>query len=113
MQLSQERKDQVFRAIAELNITLFENRSFSEENFAPVADFILGKIDIIQTEEELLSFLSELVEKWPVFEPILNQEKNKNTVSNTAQVTQNIVDLAKEGKIDEAIDMAKQATSQQ
>lgn len=110
MQLSQEQRDAIEKSIAELIIKGLREGLIQEEDLSPIGKFVLEKIDIIQTEEQMVAFLTELAQKWPLFSNILTIEKGKVTENSESQVAQNVLDLAKEGKIDQAVDLAKTAT---
>ncbi|MBU4016288.1 hypothetical protein KJ980_01655 [Patescibacteria group bacterium] len=111
MQLSQERKDEVLKAIAELIIAGLKDGSIVEDDLFPIANFVLEKIDTLATEEQMVVFLSELAQKWPVFSKIYSHEKGKVLEHTENLAAQNVMDLAKEGKIDEAVDLAKSVTA--
>lgn len=111
MQLSQERRDEVLKEIADLIIVGLKDGSILENDLFPIADFTLQKIDTLATEEQMVIFLSELAQKWPVFSKIHTYEKGKVLEQTENIAAQNVMDLAKEGKIDEAVDLAKSATS--
>lgn len=110
MQLSQERRDGVEKAIADLVLKGFKEGLIQDEDLSPIGKFVLEKIDTLQTEEQMVAFLTELAKKWPLFSNILTIEKGKVTQNSENQVAQNVLDLAKEGKIDQAVDLAKTAT---
>ncbi len=113
MPLTKEREDQITRAILEAIATGLENGTIHNADSATIADFWEGKVDSIKTEEDLLSFLLELSQKWPVFANLYTVEKGKKSEANEQQVTQDVVALANKGKIDEAVDLAKTATGEQ
>lgn len=111
MQLSQERKDGVLKEIADLIIAGLKDGSILEDDLFPIASFVLEKIDVLATEEQMVVFLSELAQKWPVFSKIHTHEKGKVLEHTENIAAQNVMDLAKEGKIDEAVDLAKSVTA--
>ncbi len=111
MQLSQERRDAIEKAIAELIIKGLREGLIQDEDLSPIGKFVLEKIDTLQTEEQMVAFLTEMVQKWPLFSNILTIEKGKATESSENQAAKDVLDLAKEGKIDEAVDLAKSVTT--
>lgn len=110
MQLSQERRDDVEKQIAELVIKGLREGTIQDQDLSPIGKFVLEKIDTLQTEELMVVFLTELSQKWSLFSNILTIEKGKVTDQTENQVAQDVLGLAKEGKIDEAVDLAKTAT---
>lgn len=113
MQLTSERKDEILQKIVDRILTGLENGNLTEEELKPIADFVLGRIDEFQTEDELIPFLLELAQKWSVFSNIHIQEKGEIIANKETQASQDVLDLAKSGKLDEALNLAKRVTAQQ
>lgn len=113
MQLLQGRRDAIEKAIVELVINGLKEGSLPEDDLSPIANFVLEKIDTLQTEEQMVAFLAELAQKWPIFSNIHILEKGKVIEKTENQAAQNVLELAKEGKIDQAVDLAKSVTEPQ
>jgi uncharacterized protein YdaT len=113
MQLSQEKKDKLEREIIEIIANCLEKDLIKETDVPPIVTFYGEKIDNAQSEEDLQAFISEFVQKWPVFNALKIPADQNATEKNEQQITQNVVNLAKEGKLEEAVDLAKTVTEQQ
>lgn len=103
----QEHKKTLEKAIGEAIATALEKGNLSQEGLSEISDFILERIDKIQNHEELIKFVSDLSQKWPIFKNLELIEKGeaKEEAENTA--SQDVSNLLKGGKIDEAIDLAQ------
>jgi hypothetical protein len=111
MQLSQEQRGAIENQIAELVIKGLREGLIQEEDLSPIGKFVLEKIDTLQTEEQMVAFLTEMAQKWPLFSNILTIEKGKVSENSENQTAIDVLGLAKEGKIDEAVDLAKSVTA--
>lgn len=110
MDITKEFKDKLELSIVEGIAFGLENKTLAESDLPQISQFVLDKIDTINTQEELRTFLAELSEKWSALKQVeliamrdLNQQHEMRTVE---QVT----DLANSGQIEEAIDLAKLTT---
>ena len=65
-----EQKREVEKSLARTTLTQIEKGTISFAQGQEIANFILQKIDQITTEEELVSFVYEMSEKWPIFDTI-------------------------------------------
>ena len=113
MQISQERKDELDRAIASLIADLIEKETLQEYELGKIVDFYGARIDASQTEEDIQNFIFDFVEKWPVFAALKTTEHNNNVQKTEEEITQDVLSLAKEGRLEEAVGLAKTVTDQQ
>lgn len=104
-------KEKIEREIVETCAQALEKRELTTQDTSQVADFVLTKIDSIQNEQELLIFLGELSQKWPLFQTVIDMEKGSIQEQNEGiainQITQNL----REGKIEEAIQISQTINS--
>lgn len=75
----------------------------SQEESPVVAQFILDKIDTLNNHEELMAFLEELANKWPVFGPVLVLERSMDSEEKNSETVNQAEQLIKENKIEEAL----------
>lgn len=111
VELTKEYKEEVEKNIVEVVIAELKGNNLEQSELPLIADFVLEKIDKIEKQDELLNFLQELSSRWPIFSKIEALEKGKVKDSEEDQVTRNVLNLAKTGKIEEAIDLAKTMTN--
>lgn len=84
-----------------------EEGKLKEEELPIISQFVLQKIDGIQTQDQMIGFLSQLSLKWPVFQPIALQAEGKVKQIYEKQVASSMMQLISEGKTTQAIDLAK------
>lgn len=90
-------------------ISALENKGMTEEQMGDVSFFVLERIDLIKTQQELIGFLEKLSEKWPIFTGILGITRGEADAIEDKQTVLNVQDLIKQGNLDQAIAVAKEA----
>lgn len=105
----ENRKDLEER-IVEMMLAGLDKDEISEEDLPDISDYVLSKIDYVQNHEQLMNFLRELSSKWKVFSPILVIESGEAREKKENAVGQEVLNLAKSGKIEEALNLAKTVT---
>lgn len=110
MDALQNHKEEVQRKIVESIISGLENNLLTKEELPVTADFVLERMDKIASHEELINFVSELSSRWTVFANIAKLEQGEVKEQKEDKITQEVLQLAKSGQIDEAVDLAKTAT---
>lgn len=110
MDITQDHKNEVERKIVEVVIAALENNNLQQSELPSIGDFVLGRIDAIKTQGELLNFLSELSLKWAIFKNIEMIEKGEAKDQKEDKVAENVLNLAKQGNINDAISLAKTMT---
>lgn len=86
------------------------NQEISEEELPVVANYILENIDNIVNHSQLLDFLTNLGQRWPIFSNILVLEKKGQIETKEKETLKQAMGLIKENKIDEAINIVKTST---
>lgn len=110
MEVTARHKEEIEKKIIEGIIDALENDKVAEAELPEVADFVLARIDQIQNHDQLVKFLDELSAKWPFFEGLEQIERGEVTEAKEDQVEQEVLKLAKSGKVNEAINLAKTVT---
>jgi len=111
MELTEEHKKEVERKLVEVIIDSLEKNLISVGDKDTISAFILGRALNVRTHEELITFLRELSSKWSIFSPLLVIESGEVKEKNEDRVVDKVQSLTQEGKIDEAINMAKTTVS--
>lgn len=111
MDFTQEHKNEIERKIVEAIIAGLENKSLLESQLSEIADFVLQRIDAVKNQDELLAFLADLSSKWSIFNNVKLTEEGEVKAEAENEVAKGVLDLAKSGKIDDAIDLAKTMTN--
>ncbi len=107
--------DSVYRDKVGKDLTLrltgvMEKEQITQEESRVIADVILTELDKVQTQEQMLQFLSALSQKWPFFSDVLTLEKGVAQIEEEGRETVKVEELIKENKIDEALETIKAAT---
>lgn len=110
MDFTQEQKNKIEGEIVDVIISKMENNNLTEEDASLIADFVLSKIDAIKSNDETMLFLKELSTKWPFFENIAIIEGGEIKDKKEDVVAQEVLKLTKNGKINDAISLAKTMT---
>lgn len=84
----------------------------SEEEASSIANYILENIDKAQNSTQILDFLTELTQKWPIFDPTLTMELGEAMDKKEEGAVEKAENLIKENKIDEALKVAESATDE-
>ena len=73
-----------------------KKEEITEDEAQNTAEFILPRLDSVKTKDELIAFLSELAEKWPVYSNVylLTKSEHDNQVK-LAQLHQEVNTLIK------------------
>lgn len=103
-------KEEIQTRIVEAMISALEKQEVNPEEISTIAAFVLDEIDKATTQEELLQFLRDLSSKWTIFTPVLVIESGEARDEKEDQVTKDVLHLAKNNKLDEAIQLAKTMT---
>jgi hypothetical protein len=103
-------RNKVLNDTLDVIIANLEKNAISEAEIAPIADFILARIDSVNNEIDVTAFLSELSAKWPMFRNIASIQQGENQEKVEGEVAQGVLSLAQSGKIDEALSLAKSVT---
>lgn len=96
--------------LVDTGIDRYGDGTISKEELGLIADFAAESMDKIKTQADLSSFLAALVSRWPIFQNIVAIEKGVVKEASDKRVYSGALDLAKHGKIEEAVKLAKTAT---
>lgn len=109
MNLSDQKKE-IEKRIVDTLITAFESGKVSEDEMSVISSYVLERIDAGQNEVELNTFLTELANRWEIFDPlvIIKQAEMRDKVED--EVAEGVLLLLHYGKLDNAIKLAKTVT---
>ncbi len=102
--------EKVDRRLLESLITAIEADKINDEELPVLANFVLEKIDSTKNHEQLIKGLEELSAKWPIFDNIEELERGEVQEAKEDKVEQDVLNLAKNGRVEEAISLAKTMT---
>lgn len=107
MVVTEEYRTNIERRILEILANALESSQITEAESTSVARYILDHLDNVQSHPELVQFLSELAQKWPIFTEVGNTEMARAIEANKSTVTSNMETLIRQGNIQAALDAAK------
>lgn len=110
MEITLEYKNEVERKIVEIVMQALERGMLQQQDLPPIGEFVLDRIDKIKNHQELFQFLDDLSHKWSIFDPLLTLEKGRVKDAKEDEVFRNVLTMAKSGKVEEAISLAKTMT---
>ena len=108
--MTADHKIEIERKILKEIINALENDKVTEAGLPDIADFVITHIDPVQNHEQMIKFLDELSQKWPFFEGLEQIERGEVTEAHEDKIEQDVLNLAKSGKVTEAISLAKTVT---
>lgn len=113
MDFTPEYKKKIEAEIVEVIISSLEKGVIEEKDLPVISSYVLESIDKVSNQQELLSFLTTLTEKWSIFGSLQKLEVGEVKEQSEQKVVQNVEQLIESGNIEQALAAAKAATSQQ
>lgn len=106
-----QHKRNIEQKIADTILSNLENENITRSEASSISNFVLDKIDVLKTQEELLNFLRELSARWRIFSSLLVLESGEIKEIMDTKAAREALTLTKEGKIEDALNVARAATS--
>lgn len=110
MDFTAQHKREIEGKIIDVITHSLEQGKLAEDDLPKIADFVLGRVDALKDHEELVAFFYELSKKWPIFDNLEDLERGEVKEVIEDKVEEQVLTLAKNGKIEEAIKLAKSLT---
>lgn len=108
---TQEHKREIEWKLIDVIISSLKQGTITEEELPTVASYILDTIKTVKNHDQLLQFLRDLSARWSIFSPVLVVESGEVKEKMEDKVASDVLKLAKENKIEEALTLAKTVTS--
>lgn len=96
--------------IAKEVLIAIEENKVSDDELGDLGKFVLEKLEVSKDHNQLVSVISEMSNKWPFLKNIENLEKGEVKEEAEDKGEKDVLNLAKSGKVEEAINLAKQIT---
>lgn len=109
-QITPEYKEQVQGQILSIMSAALEANTLKTDQTPVIAGFVREKIEAVQTHVQLVEFLAELAQKWPIFASLGNMEMGRAIEAHKGEFTHGVIDKVKSGDIDGALKMAQGLT---
>jgi hypothetical protein len=110
LEVTDTHKKEIERQILHKIIAELEANTMETSELPKIGEFVLSTINTVTNHEELLPYLAELSAKWACFKPIENIELGEVQRVKEHEVAHQVLLLSKNGKIDEALSLAKSMT---
>jgi hypothetical protein len=94
-------------------VQALKDKEIAQDDFAEISTFILDNIDNAKSNEELVQFLEDVARQWPFLSDMVVDEKKEAETQNVQEKVQQIDTLITQNKIDDALQVAKDATDGQ
>ena len=86
MDIDQSYRDAMATQLSRRLAQALQADELSTEDISAAAQFILEKINTLQTHQDVLSFLTEISGKWPIFTDYLTREKLRTTKNEEQKI---------------------------
>lgn len=104
-----EQRKKLEHEILEIVVSSLEQNRLTTEEPQQIATFVLDRIDNLKNQEHVVSFLTELATKWPIFSSLLEMEKGQVERKQEEQAANQVAQLIKMGRTKQALQMADSA----
>lgn len=111
MVITQDQKYTVDRKIVNKAIDCLEKEEITKDQLMQIADFVLGNLKNVKKDHDLVKFYKQLSSNWPIFEGLAIIETGKGKTAVESEVYNGVLTLAKHGKIDDAVKLARSITT--
>lgn len=103
----EDHKKQVEKMILEAIVLGLENEKIKEADLPPIADYVLKYIDAIYDHHQLVVFVTNLSQKWPIFKNIEDIEKGEEKRAFEHKAAGQVLNMIKTGQATQAINYAR------
>jgi hypothetical protein len=107
----QSHKAIIEKQIVDIAISQFEQNKLTNEDLITIADFTVEGLKNVSSQGDLNGFLTSLANRWSFFTNIATIEEGASKTAVENEVYNGVLALAKHGKIDEAVKLAKTVTN--
>lgn len=84
-----------------------EKNKISTEDARQMSVFVLDHIDTITSHPQLIQFLRQMAQKWPIFGPVYEIERGFQQRAHESKAAKAMANLLRLGRVKNAISMAK------
>lgn len=110
MEITEDHRREIEKRIVQRILTELENKTLTADDLPKIARFVLSTIHFAKNHDELLPQLEQLCSQWPCFKSIEFIEIGEVKRTKEHDIAQQVLQLTKAGKIEEAIALSKTMT---
>lgn len=111
MVLTQEQSNFIYKHILDVILLGLESGELEAYESSEIAEYVLGKVERLESERDVVGFYKELSELWPFLEVLMDETNKENQEKMEAEAAEGALTLLKHGKVDDALDLVKTATT--
>lgn len=112
MALTQEQIDRTYKKILDEVVVGLEAGDIEAYEASEIAEYVLGKVEEIESEQAISNFYEQIVDLWPAMDNLLSDKRTEDIEKKEQEASEGALALLQQGKIDEALSVAKTATQQ-
>lgn len=111
MALLSEQVNAIYKHILDSILIGLDSGEIEAYQSSEIAEFILGKVEKLQTDQEAIGLYQQIAELWPFMDTLLEKSQLENLEKVEGEVSEGAVTLLKHGKVDDALKLVKTATN--
>jgi hypothetical protein len=103
----QQYREQILQKTYAVMTNAVDSEKIQEDEVSEMANFILDRVDHLETYDQVIGFFHLLSLKWPIFSPLSLETEGKLQQQVETHVRNNMLSLIKEGKVSEAVQIGQ------
>ncbi len=111
MALTQEQSNAIYKNILSALQGGLETGEIEAYEASEIAAYILDEVEKIDDESKTNDFYTKLSEQWPFLEVLIKQNREDQLETMENEAAEGALSLLKHGKVEDALSVAKAATS--
>ena len=97
--------------ITEIIINAIDKEELTTDQAREITAFWLPRVKSITAEDALATLVEDLSARWPMFNSVVIIEQGEIRSEDEKKITEEVISLVKDGKIEEAVQLAKAANN--
>ncbi len=111
MALTQEQANGIYNHILDIVLLGLESGGLEAWESSEIAEYVLGKVEKIESESDTYKLYEELSSMWPFLEMLMDEQKADMQEKREGEISEGALTLLQHGKVDDALDLVKTATN--
>lgn len=111
MDTTQTKRKELEERMVQIILAEIEKNTLTIDQAKEITTFWLSKSSTLSTEEELMSFVNDSADKWPIFSQMALAQQTEPLKEKEVKIADDVVSLVRDGRIEEAVSLAKAANN--
>lgn len=111
MALTPEQSNAIYKHIINTIIEGLDTGELEAWEASEIAEYVLGKVENLDTENDKFKFYEELSGLWPFLEVLLEEHVAEMVEKTEGEISEGALALLKHGKVEDALNLVKTATN--